>query len=165
MTAFCWHRGRDDLARCDSAAAPRVSAPSLPVRKYYSARRRRFPLDAPAQCCGVSLPTLTSRGSAGGHLRTTDELQLRILRTRPYRCLLGAPNEVGEAGAAWLAGLEGLVRDLTTEWQLLIGRTLSGGTEALQQGGLAREDIARRWDKSTATVRTHAKTAAKPLFC
>jgi hypothetical protein len=30
----------------------------------YSARRPHFPLDAPAQCCGLSLPTLTSRGSA-----------------------------------------------------------------------------------------------------
>jgi glutamate/tyrosine decarboxylase-like PLP-dependent enzyme len=80
-------------------------------------------------------------------------------------CLLGAPNEVGEAGVAWLAGLDGLVRDLATEWQLSIGRILSGGTEALRQGGLAREDTARRWDKSTAIVRTHAKTAAKRLFC
>jgi hypothetical protein len=30
----------------------------------YSARRPHFPLDAPAQCCGLSLSTLTSRGSA-----------------------------------------------------------------------------------------------------
>src|SRR5260370_1266933 len=38
---------------------------------------------------------------------------------------------VGEAGVAWLAGLDGLVGDLATEWQLSIGRTLSGGTEAV----------------------------------
>jgi streptomycin 6-kinase len=37
---------------------------------------------------------------------------------------------VGEAGVAWLAGLDGLVRDLATEWHLSIGRTLSGGTES-----------------------------------
>src|SRR5216683_2903381 len=38
---------------------------------------------------------------------------------------------VGEAGVAWLDGLDGLVGDLATEWQLSIGRTLSGETEAL----------------------------------
>jgi streptomycin 6-kinase len=37
---------------------------------------------------------------------------------------------IGEAGVAWLAGLDGLVCDLATEWHLSIGRTLSGGTEA-----------------------------------
>jgi streptomycin 6-kinase len=37
---------------------------------------------------------------------------------------------IGEAGVAWLAGLDDLVRDLTTEWHLSIGRTLPGGTEA-----------------------------------
>jgi len=44
--------------------APRSPAPSMPVRKYYSARRRRFALDRTEQCCGVSLPTFTNRGSA-----------------------------------------------------------------------------------------------------
>src|SRR5262249_39111691 len=38
---------------------------------------------------------------------------------------------VGEAGLAWLAEVDGLVRDLATEWRLSIGRTLSGGTESL----------------------------------
>jgi streptomycin 6-kinase len=37
---------------------------------------------------------------------------------------------LGEAGVAWLAELDGLVRDLATKWQLSIGRTLSGGTES-----------------------------------
>jgi streptomycin 6-kinase len=36
----------------------------------------------------------------------------------------------GAAGANWLAALDGLVRDLTREWRLSIGRTLAGGTEA-----------------------------------
>ena len=63
--------GRDDgvchqiasiLASIDDA--PRSPAPSMPVRKYYSARRRHFPLDAPEQCCGVCLPAFTTRGSA-----------------------------------------------------------------------------------------------------
>jgi streptomycin 6-kinase len=37
----------------------------------------------------------------------------------------------GEAGEAWLTGLDDLVRALATEWGVSIGRTLSGGTEAL----------------------------------
>jgi streptomycin 6-kinase len=37
---------------------------------------------------------------------------------------------LGEAGVAWLAGLDGLVRDLAAEWKLSIGRALAGGTEA-----------------------------------
>lgn len=36
----------------------------------------------------------------------------------------------GQAGEAWLAGLAGAVGDLAIEWDLSIGRTLSGGTEA-----------------------------------
>jgi streptomycin 6-kinase len=31
---------------------------------------------------------------------------------------------------AWLAGLDGLVRDLASDWRLSIGETLSGGTES-----------------------------------
>ena len=38
---------------------------------------------------------------------------------------------LGEVGVAWLAGLDGLVRDLAGEWGLSTGRVLSGGTEAL----------------------------------
>jgi streptomycin 6-kinase len=38
---------------------------------------------------------------------------------------------LGEAGVAWLAGLDGLVRDLAGEWALWIGRTLPGGSEAV----------------------------------
>ena len=38
---------------------------------------------------------------------------------------------LGGAGVAWLAGLDGLVRDLVAEWGLATGRVLSGGTEAL----------------------------------
>jgi hypothetical protein len=41
------------------ADAPRSPAPAMPVRKYYSARRRHLPLDRTEQCCGVSLSTLT----------------------------------------------------------------------------------------------------------
>jgi streptomycin 6-kinase len=37
---------------------------------------------------------------------------------------------LGEAGVAWLAGLDGLVRDLAAEWHLSIDQTLSGGTES-----------------------------------
>jgi len=37
---------------------------------------------------------------------------------------------IGEAGVAWLAGLDGLVRDLATEWHLSIGQAVSGGTES-----------------------------------
>lgn len=37
----------------------------------------------------------------------------------------------GKRGLAWLAGLDGLVRDLASEWNLSIGRTLPGGSEAL----------------------------------
>jgi streptomycin 6-kinase len=36
---------------------------------------------------------------------------------------------IGGAGVAWLAGLDGLVRNLATEWHLSIGRT-SSGTES-----------------------------------
>jgi len=39
-------------------AAPCSPAPSMPVRKYYSARRRRLALDRTEQCCGVCLLTL-----------------------------------------------------------------------------------------------------------
>jgi streptomycin 6-kinase len=37
----------------------------------------------------------------------------------------------GAAGEAWLAGLGGLARDLANQWDLSLGRTLRGGTEAL----------------------------------
>jgi streptomycin 6-kinase len=37
---------------------------------------------------------------------------------------------IGRAGEAWLAGLAGVVADLEAGWDLSIGRTLSGGTEA-----------------------------------
>jgi streptomycin 6-kinase len=37
---------------------------------------------------------------------------------------------LGKAGVAWLAGLDDLVSDLAAEWDLSIGGTLSGGTEA-----------------------------------
>jgi streptomycin 6-kinase len=37
----------------------------------------------------------------------------------------------GPAGAAWLAGLPDLVRDLAREWHLTLGSLLGGGTEAL----------------------------------
>lgn len=37
---------------------------------------------------------------------------------------------LGEPGRAWLAGLDGLVRDLANEWGLSVGRVLPGGTEA-----------------------------------
>ncbi len=38
---------------------------------------------------------------------------------------------MGDAGAVWLAGIDGLVRDLAAEWQLSVGEVLSGGTESL----------------------------------
>jgi len=63
LTAFCCHHGRAWPHSWYTADAPRAPAPSMPVRKYYSARRRHFPLDAPEQCCGVCLSTLTNRGS------------------------------------------------------------------------------------------------------
>src|SRR5215470_6652173 len=37
---------------------------------------------------------------------------------------------LGDAGVAWLAALDGMVRDLAAEWHLSIGRALSGGTES-----------------------------------
>src|ERR1700704_1286215 len=58
-TAFCCHRGRAWPHPWCTADAPRSPARSIPVRKYYSARRRHFPLDVPEQCCGLSLSTLT----------------------------------------------------------------------------------------------------------
>jgi hypothetical protein len=64
LTAFCWHRGGAWPYSGWTTDAPRTPASSMPVRKYYSARRRHFPLDAPEQCCGLSLPILASRGSA-----------------------------------------------------------------------------------------------------
>jgi hypothetical protein len=64
LTAFCCHRGRARPNAWCTTDAPRPPAPSMPVRKYYSVRRRHFPLDAPAQCCGVCVPTFTNRGSA-----------------------------------------------------------------------------------------------------
>ena len=82
LTAFCCHRGRAWPHSWCPTAAPRAPAPSMPVRKYYSARRRHLPLDRTEQCCGVSLSTLTRRGSTDGHRRTTHE-QTRILGTRP----------------------------------------------------------------------------------
>ncbi|MFI4974791.1 MAG: aminoglycoside phosphotransferase family protein [Caulobacterales bacterium] len=36
--------------------------------------------------------------------------------------------DAGETGAAWLANLAGLVRELAEEWELVVGRTMSGGT-------------------------------------
>lgn len=36
----------------------------------------------------------------------------------------------GQAGEAWLAGLEGIVSGLVADWALSLGRILSGGTEA-----------------------------------
>ena len=67
LTAFCCHRARPCPNPWCTVDAPRSPAPSMPVRKYYSARRRRLPLDRTEQCCGVSLSTLTSRGSTDGH--------------------------------------------------------------------------------------------------
>ena len=37
---------------------------------------------------------------------------------------------LGDAGVAWLAGLDGLVQDLAAEWRLSVGQALSGGTES-----------------------------------
>lgn len=37
----------------------------------------------------------------------------------------------GEEGAAWLAGLDALVRDVAADWQLSIGQSLRGGTASL----------------------------------
>lgn len=37
----------------------------------------------------------------------------------------------GDVGRAWLDGLDALVEGLATEWGLILGRTLSGGTEAM----------------------------------
>src|SRR5215471_7445577 len=37
---------------------------------------------------------------------------------------------LGDAGVAWLAALDGMVRDLAAEWHVSIGRALSGGTES-----------------------------------
>lgn len=48
----------------------------------------------------------------------------------PEQVMLKALSE-GQAGETWLAGLAGAVSDLAREWGLSIGRTLSGGTEAL----------------------------------
>jgi len=39
-------------------------------------------------------------------------------------------QSAGQAGAAWLAGLERTVAELAREWGLTVGRTLTGGTEA-----------------------------------
>src|SRR5215469_16423633 len=36
----------------------------------------------------------------------------------------------GDAGVAWLAGLDDLVCDLAAEWHLAIEQALSGGTES-----------------------------------
>jgi len=44
LTAFCCHRGRVWHHPWCMADAPRSPAPSMPVRKYYSARRWRLPL-------------------------------------------------------------------------------------------------------------------------
>jgi streptomycin 6-kinase len=52
------------------------------------------------------------------HVQVPDTVRRKALA-------LGAP------GAAWLAGLDCLVRDLAGEWDLRIGRTLPGGSEAL----------------------------------
>jgi streptomycin 6-kinase len=38
---------------------------------------------------------------------------------------------LGAPGANWLANLDRIVRELASEWELLIGRVLPGGTEAL----------------------------------
>ena len=73
--AFCWHRGRAWPYPWCTADAPRSPAPFMPVRKYYSARRRSLALDSPEQCCGVCLPTLTSKGSA--HVQSPDHAHRR----------------------------------------------------------------------------------------
>jgi streptomycin 6-kinase len=47
---------------------------------------------------------------------------------------------IGEVGAAWLAGLGSVVHDLAAEWNLRIGRSLTGGTEALVVEATTAED-------------------------
>jgi hypothetical protein len=39
--------------------------------------------------------------------------------------------DLGKAGEAWLAGLDGLVRELAIEWHLSTDQTLPGGTESI----------------------------------
>ena len=50
---------------------------------------------------------------------------------------------LGAADRAWLATLDGLVRNLADEWGLSVGRVLPGGTEAfVAEAGTAN---AREW--------------------
>src|SRR4029077_8904653 len=58
-------------------------------------------LDVPEQCCGLSLSTLTRRGSTDGHPRTPDALQTRVLRTRPYRLSSSRPEREARHGGIW----------------------------------------------------------------
>jgi hypothetical protein len=95
LTAFCCHRGRAWPHSWCTAEAARSPAPSIPVRKYYPARRRHFPLDVPEQCCGLSLPTLTREVRQ----MTTASGQPTSCKPDPCElahndCLLGATNEV-----------------------------------------------------------------------
>jgi hypothetical protein len=83
--AFCWHRGQAWPHSWCTTDLPHSPAPSMPVRKYYSVRRRHFPLDAPEQCCGVYLPTLTSRGSAHVVIRPTTAESVCRTAARPRR--------------------------------------------------------------------------------
>ena len=93
MTAFCCHRGRawpNSWCTTDALHSP---ATSIPVGKCYSARGPYFPLDAPEQCCGVSLSTLTHEDR---QMATTSgpptTCRLDYCELAHNDCLIGATN-------------------------------------------------------------------------
>src|ERR1700730_3561900 len=94
LTAFCCHRGRAQPHSWCTADAPRSPAPSMPVRKYYSVRRRHFPLDVPAQYCGVSLSTLTQEDRQMATPGQPTSYKPEYIELAHNYCLLGATNEV-----------------------------------------------------------------------
>src|SRR5260370_23513837 len=73
---------------------PCSPAPSMPVGKYYSARRQHFPLDVPAQCCGVSLSTLTQEDRQMATPGQPTSYKPEHCELAHNCCLLGATNEV-----------------------------------------------------------------------
>src|SRR5450631_4070388 len=68
--------------------------PSMPVRKYYSARRRNLPLDRTEQCCGVSLSTLTQEDRQMDTPGQPTLYKPEYCELAHNYCLLGATNEV-----------------------------------------------------------------------
>jgi hypothetical protein len=72
-----------------------LSQPYVSVRKYYSAPPcsipAHLPLDVPEQCCGLSLSTLTLRGSTDGHPPDNRRSTSQSIANSPISIACSAP--------------------------------------------------------------------------